>query len=56
MAGYHPSVVLAGRKTNNNIGDWLIEELISIMTRNGFTLSKSKFLILGIILKRIVLI
>ena len=51
MAGYHPSVVLAGRKTNNHIGDWLIEELISIMTRNGFTLSKSKFLILGITFK-----
>ncbi len=51
MAGYIPRVVLAGRKTNDYIGDWIIEELISTMTRNGFTLSKSKFLILGITFK-----
>tara|TARA_A100001388_G_C28774674_1_gene506444 strand:+ start:149 stop:1498 length:1350 start_codon:yes stop_codon:yes gene_type:complete len=51
LAGYNPQVVLAGRKTNNYIGDWIIEELISIMTRKGFTLSKSKFLILGITFK-----
>ncbi len=51
MEGYTPSVVLAGRKTNDYIGDWIIEELISVMTRNGFTLSKSKFLILGITFK-----
>ena len=51
LAGYSPDVVLAGRRINNHIGDWIIEELVSIMTNHGFTLSKSKFLILGITFK-----
>jgi len=51
LAGYTPRVVLAGRRINNYLGDWIIEELVSVMTRKGFTLSKAKFLILGITFK-----
>ncbi|MBO8219540.1 nucleotide sugar dehydrogenase [Prochlorococcus marinus] len=51
LAGYSPGVVLAGRRINNYMGDWIIEELVSVMTSEGFTLSRSTFLILGLTFK-----
>jgi len=51
MAGYYPEMVLSGRRVNDKIGDWLIEELITELARDGLTLSNSDFLILGITFK-----
>ena len=51
MAGYYPEMVLSGRRVNDKIGEWLIEEFITELAKDGLTLSNSNFLILGITFK-----
>ena len=51
LEGINPEVVLAGRRINDQIGEWLIEQLISVLTSSGLVLKGSRFLILGITFK-----
>ncbi len=49
--GYTPEIVLAGRKINDDMSNWLAEKLILEMTKKNFLLSSSNVLILGFTFK-----
>jgi UDP-N-acetyl-D-galactosamine dehydrogenase len=49
--GYHPEVILAGRRLNDNMGIYVVSDLIKMMIRRGITITKSRILILGITFK-----
>ncbi len=49
--GYYPQLVLAGRKINDNMPDWIVEKLIFNMTNKNIKISESEILILGITFK-----
>jgi UDP-N-acetyl-D-galactosamine dehydrogenase len=49
--GYHPEVILAGRRLNDNMGVYVASDLIKMMIRRGITIGKSRILILGITFK-----
>ncbi len=47
-AGYHPEVILAGRKINDNMGKYVGGEIARVMVRNGL---RRRALVLGIAFK-----
>nr|WP_156922618.1 nucleotide sugar dehydrogenase [Lebetimonas sp. JH292] len=49
--GYHPEIILAGRRTNDNMGIFVANKVIKLMIQKGHTIKGSKVLILGITFK-----
>jgi UDP-N-acetyl-D-galactosamine dehydrogenase len=49
--GYHPEVILAGRKINDNMGVHIAGKVIKLMTQRDMPIKKSKILVLGITFK-----
>jgi len=49
--GYHPEIILAGRRLNDNMGIYVASRLLKLMIKKGIGISKSKVLILGITFK-----
>jgi UDP-N-acetyl-D-galactosamine dehydrogenase len=49
--GYHPQVILSGRRVNDNMGMFVANKVIKLMVANNLIISKSKALILGITFK-----
>jgi UDP-N-acetyl-D-galactosamine dehydrogenase len=49
--GYHPQVVLAGRRINDGMGRWLVEQLVLEMARCGQVISGARVLVLGLTFK-----
>jgi UDP-N-acetyl-D-glucosamine/UDP-N-acetyl-D-galactosamine dehydrogenase len=49
--GYHPEVILAGRRINDNMGKWIVNETVKKMIQLGKNPRGSKVLILGITFK-----
>lgn len=49
--GYHPEVVLAGRRLNDSMGAYVATQLIKKMTKDGITVKGSRVLILGLTFK-----
>jgi len=49
--GHHPEVILAGRKLNDNMGNYVVSQLIKAMTIKGIKISKARILILGVSFK-----
>ncbi len=49
--GYHPEVILAGRRVNDNMGPYAAAELIKCMIKSGHTISGARVLILGLTFK-----
>lgn len=49
--GYHPEVILSGRKVNDNMGFFVANKVVKLMINNGITIRGSKALILGITFK-----
>lgn len=49
--GYHPQVILAGRRINDNMGIHIANTVIKLMARNDLRINKSKVLVLGITFK-----
>ncbi len=49
--GYHPELILAGRRMNDSMGKHVATELIKMMIRKDLNISKSKVLILGFTFK-----
>lgn len=49
--GYHPQVILAGRRINDNMGMHIANRVIKLMTQNDLPVNKSKILVLGITFK-----
>ena len=49
--GYHPEIILAGRRLNDNMGIYVANKVIKLMIKKGHTIKRSKVLILGITFK-----
>ena len=49
--GYHPQVVLAGRRINDGMGSWVVEQLVLEMARKGMVIAGAKVLVLGLSFK-----
>ena len=51
QAGYHPEVVLAGRRINDGMGRWVVEQLVLEMARRGLVIAGAQVLVLGLSFK-----
>ena len=49
--GYHPQVVLAGRRINDSMGRWLVEQLVLAMAQRGQVIAGARVLVLGLSFK-----
>ncbi len=49
--GYHPEVILAGRRINDGMGAYVAERMIKLMTRRELHVVGSKILVLGLSFK-----
>lgn len=49
--GYHPQVVLAGRRINDGMGHWIVEQLVIEMARRGQVIAGAQVLVLGLSFK-----
>jgi UDP-N-acetyl-D-galactosamine dehydrogenase len=49
--GYHPEMILAGRRINDNMGLYVAAQVIRLMVKAGASLPKSRILVLGITFK-----
>lgn len=49
--GYHPEVILAGRRVNDNMGPYAAAELVKAMIKTGHAVAKSRVLIMGFAFK-----
>ena len=51
MTGYHPEVVLAGRRINDYMSVWIADQLILNMAKASINISAAKILVLGFTFK-----
>lgn len=51
MLGYHPEVVLAGRKINDGMGRYIASEAVKLMVKEGIHPQQARVLILGVTFK-----
>src|SRR5262249_306032 len=51
MLGYHPQVILAGRRINDGMGKFIAEQTVKHMIRNGSQIKGSKVNVLGLTFK-----
>ena len=51
LVGYLPEMVLAGRKINDGMPKWLVEQLVLEMCRRDIPIKEAKILILGFTFK-----
>jgi UDP-N-acetyl-D-galactosamine dehydrogenase len=49
--GYHPQVILSGRRVNNNMGMFVANKVVKLMIENGAVIKGSKTLVLGVTFK-----
>jgi UDP-N-acetyl-D-galactosamine dehydrogenase len=49
--GYHPEIILAGRRTNDSMGKYVAQETIKLMMRSSIQVINSQVLILGFTFK-----
>lgn len=51
QAGYHPEIILAGRRMNDSMGEYVASEVIKLMIKNDLKIKQTDILILGITFK-----
>ena len=49
--GYHPEIILAGRRLNDGMGNYVASEIVKCMIKKNIPVNKSKVLILGVTFK-----
>ncbi len=49
--GYHPEIILAGRRLNDSMGQYVASEVIKLMVGHDIRIKESKILVLGITFK-----
>lgn len=49
--GYHPEIILAGRRVNDKMGPYAAAELVKAMIKSGQTVANSRVLIMGFTFK-----
>jgi len=51
MLGYHPQVILAGRRINDGMGKFIAEKTVKLMIQNGTAMRGAKVNVLGVTFK-----
>ena len=49
--GYHPEMILAGRRINDNMGIYVASRVVRLMVRKGVSMPSARILIMGITFK-----
>lgn len=49
--GYHPEIILAGRKMNDSMGHYVASEVIKLFVKNDLEIKNARILVLGITFK-----
>lgn len=49
--GYHPEIILAGRRLNDSMGEYVASQVVKTMIKKGINVSGSKVLMLGVTFK-----
>ncbi|ESU22152.1 UDP-glucose/GDP-mannose dehydrogenase [Flavobacterium enshiense DK69] len=49
--GYHPEIILAGRRLNDSMGEYVASQVVKLMIKKNIKVNGSKILILGITFK-----
>ncbi|GAA3607297.1 nucleotide sugar dehydrogenase [Flavivirga amylovorans] len=49
--GYHPEIILAGRRVNDSMGQYVASEVIKLMVQNDIRIKGAKILALGVTFK-----
>jgi UDP-N-acetyl-D-glucosamine/UDP-N-acetyl-D-galactosamine dehydrogenase len=49
--GYHPEMILAGRRINDGMGSYIGQQVVKLMTHANITVTKSRILIMGLTFK-----
>jgi len=49
--GYHPEIILAGRRMNDGMGDYVAKEFVKLMIKKGLNIKDAEVLVLGITFK-----
>ncbi|MDV3253794.1 Vi polysaccharide biosynthesis UDP-N-acetylglucosamine C-6 dehydrogenase TviB [Devosia sp. BK] len=49
--GYHPEIILAGRRLNDSMGSYVAAEMVKAMIRKGINVSGSRILVMGLTFK-----
>jgi UDP-N-acetyl-D-galactosamine dehydrogenase len=49
--GYHPEIILAGRRLNDGIGEYVGQEVVKLMIKKNINVKNAKVLVLGITFK-----
>ena len=49
--GYHPEIILAGRRMNDGMGDYVAKEVVKLMIQKGLSIKDADVLVLGITFK-----
>lgn len=49
--GYHPEIILAGRRTNDGMGPYVASELVKAMIKAGHTIANARVLVMGFTFK-----
>jgi UDP-N-acetyl-D-glucosamine/UDP-N-acetyl-D-galactosamine dehydrogenase len=49
--GYHPEIILAGRRMNDGMGNYIASEIVKLMIKKGISILNAELLMLGITFK-----
>jgi UDP-N-acetyl-D-glucosamine/UDP-N-acetyl-D-galactosamine dehydrogenase len=49
--GYHPEIILAGRRLNDNMGNYVVAQLVKAMTKRRLQVDGAKVLVMGLTFK-----
>jgi UDP-N-acetyl-D-galactosamine dehydrogenase len=49
--GYHPEIILAGRKLNDSMGEYVASQVVKLMIKKGIIINEASVLMLGIAFK-----
>lgn len=49
--GYHPEIILAGRRLNDSMGDYVASQVVKLMIKKGVTINGASLLMLGFTFK-----
>lgn len=50
-AGYHPEIILAGRRLNDSMGEYVASQIVKLMIKKGITVNGAQLLMLGVTFK-----
>src|SRR5690606_31327107 len=50
-SGYHPEIILAGRRLNDGMGEYVAHEVVKLMVKKDIPVRQAKVLVLGVTFK-----